>query len=94
MSKDQPQAPSGDDLPEHKPVPWEDTLDPELRDLLAQFEYGHLPEHLKRVSLHFHAVAHVMAHQLPDGAQLRQGLWDLLRSKDCMVRAAVAKARL
>lgn len=62
----------------------------EVRELLAAFEYEHLPEYLQSVSQPFHRLAHQAVEGAPDCAQVRQGLWDLLRSKDCFVRAAVA----
>lgn len=70
------------------------TTDPEILDLFEQFAYGHLPEYLQEVSRPFHELAVKAVRGLPASPQVRQGLWDLLRSKDCFVRAAVAARRL
>jgi len=35
-----------------------------------------------------------MADVLPDGDQLRAGLWRLLEAKDCLVRAAIERGDL
>lgn len=75
---------------EHRLIPWDATADPEIRDLLMQFAYGHLPEHLQVVSRPLCEMANRLARQLHPGPQLKQGLWDLLRAKDCFVRAAAA----
>jgi hypothetical protein len=66
-------------------------LHPAVVDLLRYFEYGHLPPHLQAISRPFHNLAHDMAERLT-GPQVRDGLFDLLRSKDCMVRAALPGA--
>lgn len=68
--------------------------DAECLELLRQFDYAHLPEHLQAVSKPFHDLAHEAVGDLPGTSQVRQGLWDLLRAKDCFVRAAVAARRL
>lgn len=64
--------------------------DPEIANLLACFDYSHLPEYLQSVSKPFHKLAHQAVDSHEPGPQVRQGLWDLLRAKDCFVRAAVA----
>ncbi|HEV2346378.1 MAG TPA: hypothetical protein VGS97_19930 [Actinocrinis sp.] len=71
-------------------IPWDATSDHEVRELLALFAYDHLPEYLQTVSKPFHKLAHQAVEGRPPGIQVRQGLWDLLRAKDCFVRAAVA----
>jgi ferritin-like protein len=59
-------------------------LEPELSDF---FNPG-LPKPLQEVSIKFHDLAMYMKENLPPGPQRTQGLWDLLRAKDCAVRAA------
>ena len=64
---------------------------PATEQILEQFEYEHLPEHLMMVSKQFHDLAHEMADDLEHtkyGAELTTGLRKLLEAKDCMVRAA------
>ena len=61
---------------------------PAVADLLRYFEFEHLPPHLQDISRPFHALAHDMAGRLT-GPQVRDGLFDLLRAKDCFVRAAL-----
>lgn len=63
-------------------------LHPAVADLLRYFEFEHLPPHLQDISRPFHNLAHHMAGRLT-GPQVRDGLFDLLRAKDCMVRAAL-----
>jgi hypothetical protein len=62
---------------------------PETVELAGLFAYGHLPPHLQAISRPCHDLAELMIGTLPDGMQLTAGLWDLLRAKDCLVRAAV-----
>jgi len=57
--------------------------EPELSD----FFNPELPEPLKKVSIKFYDIAQWMLETLPASAQRAQGLWDLLRAKDCAVRA-------
>lgn len=66
-------------------------LHPAVVDLLRYFEYEHLPAPLQEVSRPFHDLAHDMAARL-SGPQLIHGLFDLIRAKDCMVRAALPAA--
>jgi hypothetical protein len=61
----------------------------EIRELLGGFEYAHLPEYLQSVAKPFYRLAHQAVEGMTECAQVRQGLWDLLRSKDCFVRASV-----
>lgn len=60
--------------------------DPEVHELLALFGYAHLPRYLAEVSEPFAFLAADMVNALADGRQLKAGLYDLLRAKDCMVR--------
>lgn len=64
-------------------------IHPAVVELLRYFDYEHLPAHLQDVSRPFHDLAHDMAARLT-GPQVRDGLFDLLRAKDCMVRAALS----
>lgn len=59
------------------------------RELLRYFEYAHLPAHLQDVSRPCGELAKEMVRGCPDGWQLTAGLLDLLRAKDCFVRAAL-----
>lgn len=61
---------------------------PAVADLLRYFEFSHLPPHLQEISRPFHDLAHDMANR-GSGPQVRDGLFDLLRAKDCFVRAAL-----
>jgi hypothetical protein len=63
-------------------------LHPAVADLLRYFEYDHLPPHLQEISRPIHDLAHDMAARL-SGPQLTHGLFDLIRAKDCFVRAAI-----
>lgn len=76
---------------EQRLVPWDASADPYVREILSTFAYEHLPEHLQVVSKPFADLANRLCRQLPPGTQLKHGLWDLLRAKDCFVRAAVAQ---
>ena len=60
--------------------------DPEVHELLALFGYAHLPSYLAEISEPFAFLAADMVNSLTDGRQLKAGLYDLLRAKDCMVR--------
>jgi hypothetical protein len=62
----------------------------DLPEALSHFEYGHLPVDLQEYSRKCREVAYWMAENLQDSPQLRFGLQDLLRAKDCFVRAMVA----
>jgi hypothetical protein len=67
-----------------------DNIHPEVKELLSFFEYKHLPPFLQEVSKPFHELAWAIAlNDNVGGAQVRDGLFDLLRAKDCIVRAAV-----
>lgn len=65
---------------------------PGVRDLMRHFEFGHLPEGpLRATSAMCSDLAWGMVMTLPDSPQLTNGLWDLLRAKDCFVRAALPR---
>lgn len=65
---------------------------PAVRDLMRYFEFGHLPEGpLRTTSAMCADLAWGMVLALPDSPQLTNGLWDLLRAKDCFVRAALPR---
>jgi 3-methyladenine DNA glycosylase AlkC len=62
---------------------------PATTAIMRHFAYGHLPEHLARVSAECAALAHRMADELNDDPELTAGLRKLLEAKDCFARAAV-----
>ncbi|MEU0659637.1 hypothetical protein [Streptomyces lavendulocolor] len=62
---------------------------PSTASLLRYFDYDHLPANLAEVSSPFHALAHKMVDDLPEGPEVSAGLRKLLEAKDCMVRAAL-----
>jgi hypothetical protein len=62
---------------------------PDTRHLAQFFTFEHLPEHLQAVSRPCAELADQMIATLPDGPELTAGLRDLLRAKDCFVRAAI-----
>jgi len=53
------------------------------------FAFDHLPEHLAKVSRHFHDLAAKLLTELPDSTELTVVLRKLLEAKDSAVRAAV-----
>lgn len=59
--------------------------------IMQFFAYSHLPPHLQRVSRPFALLAQEMDQNMPDGPEKSTGLRKLLESKDCMVRAVIAK---
>ena len=60
-----------------------------MASIIKYFEYEHLPEHLKAVSIPVCHVAKVMDTALPDSAEKTAGLRKMLEAKDCFVRAAL-----
>jgi hypothetical protein len=66
-------------------------LHPATKDILRFFEYDQLPEGpLRDTSKRCRDLAYAMAYDPNlEGAQLTRGLDDLLRAKDCFVRAAL-----
>jgi hypothetical protein len=58
------------------------------RDRMLQFfTYGHLPEHLGKVSLPFCQLAEEICATLPSNPERTVALRKLLEAKDCAVRA-------
>ncbi len=58
------------------------------RDRMLQFfMYGHLPDHLAKVSLPFCQLAEEIAATLPSNPERTVALRKLLEAKDCAVRA-------
>lgn len=75
-----------------KPEPKETrTMHPATAHLMQFFAYAHLPAHLQDVSKPFCELAEKLASTLPDNAEKTAGLRKLLESKDCAVRALIAK---
>lgn len=70
-----------------------DDRHPSTHHLLSQFEWSHLPPHLRAVSQQCALVANTMVDHLDDGPELTAGLRKLLEAKDCFVRQAVADRR-
>lgn len=64
-----------------------------MKDRILQFfEYAHLPEHLRAVSVHFHDLAHRIVETLPQNPERTVALRKLLEAKDCAVRSLLEKA--
>ena len=63
--------------------------DPRLTEIMAFFEYEHLPPFLKTVSQPICEVAKTMDFNSPDNEEKIAGLRHLLEAKDCFVRAAL-----
>lgn len=63
----------------------------EQEPILQFFEYRHLPEHLRLVSVQFAAVAERLVSKLPRNPERTVALRKLLEAKDCAVRAALYK---
>lgn len=57
--------------------------------ILKHFAYGHLPDHLLRISKPIGSLASMLDTDLPDCAEKSAGLRKLLEAKDCFVRAAL-----
>jgi hypothetical protein len=68
-------------------------LDPEVVELLTLFGFSHLPAHLQEISEPFAYLAADLVNKLSAGNQLKAGLYDLLRAKDCMVRQRLLDRR-
>ena len=68
-----------------------DELHPSIKHVLQFFSYEHLPEHLQIVSKPFCDLAQRMAKELPGNPETTAALRKLLESKDCAVRALIAK---
>lgn len=66
-------------------------LEREIDQILRWFQYGHLPEGLlQQVSKKFAVLALELVERMHYTEQVKLGLYDLLRAKDCFVRAALA----
>lgn len=63
------------------------TYHPSIAGVLQFFTYEHLKEPLRSVSERFHALAHMIADELPANPELTVGLRKLLEAKDCAVRS-------
>ncbi len=61
-----------------------------IEETLDSFRYVHLPEHLQSVSAPFCTLAHDLVRDVPLCWETLFALRDLLRAKDCAVRARVA----
>ena len=59
--------------------------------LMQFFEYKHLPDHLQQVSKPFGEMAQMLVNILPRNPERTTALRKLLESKDCAVRAKLAK---
>lgn len=59
--------------------------------LIQFFDFAHLPAHLQDVSIHFANVAYWLEANLPRNPEKTTALRKLLESKDCAVRARLAK---
>lgn len=59
--------------------------------ILQFFAYTHLPDHLKEISEPFSEMATWIVTHLPRNAERTTALRKLLESKDCAVRARLAK---
>ena len=59
--------------------------------LMQFFEYKHLPDHLQQVSKPFGEMAQMLVNILPRNPEPTTALRKLLESKDCAVRAKLAK---
>ena len=63
-----------------------------MKDQMLQFfEYEHLPDHLKVVSIKFHELACSLTALVPENAERTVALRKLLEAKDCAVRAVIYK---
>lgn len=58
-------------------------------NLLKYFNYGHLPEHLQRVSAPFQVLAEKIAAEGKDPAETTVALRKLLEAKDAAVRSVL-----
>lgn len=63
-----------------------------MADRMMQFfEYAHLPEHLKIVSIKFYETACQIVALVPENPERTVALRKLLEAKDCAVRAVIFK---
>mgnify|MGYP001558414994 CR=1 FL=1 len=59
--------------------------------MLQFFAFGHLPDHLAKISAPFAALAHEIVTTLPANPERTVALRKLLEAKDCAVRAKLFK---
>jgi hypothetical protein len=59
--------------------------------IMQFFSYGHLPDHLQRISRPFAELAERIVETLPRNAERTVALRKLLEGKDAAVRAAIAQ---
>lgn len=65
-------------------------MHPSTSQILELFAYGHLPEHLQKISKPFHDMANTVAQEDTErGAEQTTCLRKLLEAKDCAVRMKV-----
>lgn len=57
--------------------------------ILKWFESGHLPAHLREVSIRFESLAHEIDDSIAPGPERSTALRKLLEAKDAAVRAAI-----
>ena len=65
-------------------------MDP-IEHLLQFFEYDHLPEHLRPISMWCHDLAFLTVGNLPMNPETTVGLRKLLEAKDAFVRSALLR---
>jgi len=58
-------------------------------DMLKYFGYNHLPQNLQEASKPFHAMVTWIYDHIERSDQREKGIDDLLRAKDCIVRATL-----
>lgn len=63
-------------------------VDP-TEQMMEFFAYGHLPEHLQKVSKIYATAAEQTVELVPPGPERTVALRKLLEGKDCAVRAAL-----
>ncbi|MEM7621478.1 MAG: hypothetical protein AAF228_13710 [Pseudomonadota bacterium] len=59
--------------------------------ILQFFEYGHLPEHLQKISKPFCDMAHDIVQNIPRNPERTVALRKMLEAKDAAVRAQIFK---
>jgi hypothetical protein len=61
----------------------------EQHPMIKWFDYGHLPEHLQKISGMFYPIACAIESELEPGPEREVAFRKLLEAKDAAVRAAV-----
>ena len=69
------------------------TMPEQVGEMLSLFGYGHLPDHLQRVSEPFSRLALEVANRHPRESETYFSLRKLLEAKDCAVRAVLLAQR-